>query len=734
VYAHEGRSEPRVVLREALLRKLATVDPAVALILMVAPLGYGKSTLAGQWSRTWSGDVAWLRITPEHRDPACFVRDLASALPQGGPAGDVLRTMLTSPGGVMSAGSPARLAAAIRATGRPVMLVLDDMHVLRTRASLDLALGLAMRMPRGSRIVALADRRPRLSLGRLRNEGRCLELGPDHLAFSDREAGQLLDSAGLRLDGEAVDRLVRHTDGWPAGLQLAALALAARADTSAAVDEFDGTNRYVDDYFHEEVLTGLTVETVRFLMRTAVLGRMCASLCDAVLGTSGSAAWLEEVRALGLLVVPLDDHGEWFRYQGLFAEMLRGQLRRREPGEDLRILRAASAWFQEHGHLEEAIECAIAGKDTLVAARLIVANTQQLHSRGRMDVVRRWLEEFDVEVLQGYPPLAIMAFWIYALTGDAPRASHALLIAEQSTFDGPMPDGSASLAAAVARARAALARDGIDGMLEDAERAVRLQPPGSDWHTMASLLLGVARLLRGQQEEAVRALAQAALFGRGEQLPGASFALGLRALVAADAGDWGTAAACARDARQLVDGSNLWGNLTSLTAYAAAARVALHRGETQHALNETKEALRLYRAPSPAALPWLAVLTAVALGRLLHELDDAPGAEQMLTDARRHLAALPTKGTLSWEVDTLAAALESRTRRDEAADVTGLTAAELRVLRLLPTHHSLGEMGDDLGVSRNTVKSQVAAIYRKLDVATRAEAVRRAQELGLLPL
>jgi len=450
--AYEGRSEPRVVLREALLRKLATVDPAVALILMVAPLGYGKSTLAGQWSRTWSGDVAWLRITPEHRDPASFVRDLASVLPQGGPAGDVLRTMLTSQGEVMPAGSPARLAAAIRATGRPVMLVLDDMHVLRTRASLDLALGLAMRMPRGSRIVALADRRPRLSLGRLRNEGRCLELGPDHLAFSDHEAGQLLETAGLRLDGEAVERLVRHTDGWPAGLQLAALALSARADTSSAAAEFDGANRYVDDYFHEEVLTGLTVETVRFLMRTAVLGRMCAPLCDAVLGTSGSAAWLEEVRALGLLVVPLDDHGEWFRYQGLFAEMLRGQLRRREPGEDLRILRAASAWFQEHGHLEEAIECAIAGKDTLVAARLIVANTQQLHSRGRMDVVRRWLEEFDEEVLQGYPPLAIMAFWVWALTGDAPRASHALLIAEESTFDGPMPDGSASLAAAVARA------------------------------------------------------------------------------------------------------------------------------------------------------------------------------------------------------------------------------------------------------------------------------------------
>jgi LuxR family maltose regulon positive regulatory protein len=733
-HGHEGRGEPGGVLREGLLRNLSTVDPDVVLILIVAPLGYGKSTMAQQWSRTWPGNVAWLRIGSEHRDPNRLVADLASALLRSGPAGEVPGTVLAPSGGVPPVGAPARLAEAVRAIGRPVTVVLDDLHVLRTRASLDLALGLALRMPRGSRIVALADRRPRLSVGRLRNEGRCLELGPDDLAFSRQEAAEFLDAADLRLSAGAVDRLVRRTDGWPVGLQLATLALRSRPDTSAAVAEFDGTNRYVVDYFRDEVLAGLNVETVRFLMRTAVLDRVCASLCDAVLATSGSAAWLEEVRALGLFVVPLDDHGEWFRYQGLFAEMLRGELRRREPGEDLRILLAASLWFEAHGLLDEAIGYAIAGKGPLIAARLLVANSQQLHSHGGIGIAREWLERLDEDVLERYPPLAVMAVWVWALTGDAPRARRALGIAERSVFDEPMPDGSASLASAVARARATLAPDGVDGMIEDAERAVRLESRGSHWYTMATLLLGVARMLGGEREEAAQAFAQAARWGRAEQRPDASFALGLHALMAADAGDWVTAIVCARDARQLVDSANLWADLTSIPAYAAAARVALHRGETQQALRDWREALRLYHDPSPTALPWLAVLIAGVLGRLVLELGDAPGAEQLLTEARRHLTALPTPGLLGSQVDALATVVESGSRRDEVADAAGLTKAEVRVLRLLPTHYSLGEIADDLLVTRNTVKSQVAAIYRKLDVANRAEAVRRAQELGLLPV
>jgi LuxR family maltose regulon positive regulatory protein len=269
-------------------------------------------------------------------------------------------------------------------------------------------------------------------------------------------------------------------------------------------------------------------------------------------------------------------------------------------------------------------------------------------------------------------------------------------------------------------------------MLADALQAVALEPPGSPWHTLARLLEGAAQLLAGSVPEANQAFEDAARAGGTLQRPGASFALGMRALTAAADGDWGTSATCVAAAQRLL-GDSLLGSMTSIAVYAADAQVALHRGNTRRALYQLREAERLYRIPSPAAFPWLAVQMAVVLGRLEVALGgDVVAAEDKLADARRTLALLPTQGVLHDQVEAFAAQLESGSGEGGTDEEAGLTTAELRVLRLLPTHHTLGEIGEELVVSRNTVKSQVAAIYRKLDVANRAEAVRRAQELGLL--
>ena len=522
-----------------------------------------------------------------------------------------------------------------------------------------------------------------------------------------------------------------RTEGWPAGLHLAALTLEAVRGHHADVRNIDGGNRLIADYFRDVVLNSLSVETVRFLMRTAVLDRMCSSLCDAVLHTTGSGAWLDEVRALGLFVIPVGEDGAWFRYQHLFAEMLRGELRRREPGEDVRILREAALWYEVHDLPEEAIRHAVASRDALLGARLIVAYSGELTARGRIPQIRAWLELLDQHALELYPPVAITAAWVRALSGEAALARRALRIAEGSSFDGAMPDGSASFASATALARAALAPDGIDMMVVDARRAAALEPAGSAWHPVAQLLEGVARLLSGATEEANTAFERAARFGGGDQPPVVSLALGMRALTAAAAGDWNTAAASASQARGLVDG-DLWGSVTSIPAFTAGARIALHRGDTQQALNQLREAERLYRSPSLAAFPWAAVVVAVLLGRLLVALGDVDAAKHKLTEARRALALLPTQGVLREQVDTFVSELDAGDNDHGHEDRVGLTGAELRVLQLLPTHYTLGEMGDELGVSRNTVKSQVAAIYRKLGVATRTEAVRRALEAGLL--
>ncbi len=716
------------VHRTLLVDRLSSLPDQVTLVLVAAPPGYGKTTAVRQWARGTRGRVAWVRVVPEHRDRRRLVRDLAVAMLSVGPVDDVLGPLTTSPADVPAEGAAARLASAAAAVGAPVTIVLDELHRLPSRAALDLVLAIALRLPPGCRVVAVADRQPRLNVGRLRSEGRCLDIGPDDLAFTPDETAALVRGSNLDLDAAAIADLHRRTEGWPAGVHLATLSLRA-ARGRADVREIVGGHRLIADYFRDVVLAPLSVETVRFLIRTAVLDRMCASLCDAVLRSTGSGAWLEEVNALGLFVVPDDADGSWFRYQRLFGEMLRAELRRREPGEDVRILREAALWYESHDLPEQAIAYA-AASDSLLAGRLIATHACELTSRGRAPLVRAALDRLDQRALEVYPPLAVAAAWIWALTGDAPQARRALRIAEGSSFDGVMPDGSASFTSATAIARAALAPDGVEGMLADAARGLALEPRGSRWHATAQLLVGVAHLLSGARREADLAFEEAARSARADERLGVSVALGMRSLTAAAAGDWRTADACAARARALVDG-DLWGSLTSIATFTAGAQVALHRGDTQHALNEVREAERLYRDPSLSALPWTGVVIGVLLGRLLLALGEIPEAEHKLTEARRALALLPTQGVLNDQVDALAGELDPG-RANGRHDAVGLTTAELRVLQLLPTHYTLGEIGDELVVSRNTVKSQVAAIYRKLDVTSRAEAVRRAHDVGLL--
>jgi LuxR family maltose regulon positive regulatory protein len=267
-------------------------------------------------------------------------------------------------------------------------------------------------------------------------------------------------------------------------------------------------------------------------------------------------------------------------------------------------------------------------------------------------------------------------------------------------------------------------------MRADATRAVELEPPGSPWHTMSSLLLGSACVLLGDRDGAVQALERAARLGREDARPSSSFALGQRALLAVDEGDWPTAAACTYEARALIDSAGLETSVTSLPAYIASALVALQRGNLQAARIDAAVALRLYRRPSPIAFSWLAAQMAIRLGRLLLAFDDIAGAQRKATEASRYVAVLGPATMLTEQLRQFVAELD-RVRTRSVPDGTTLTAAELRILPLLPTHLSLAEIAHQLVLSRNTVKTQVAAIYRKLDASSRTEAVQRANDLGL---
>jgi LuxR family maltose regulon positive regulatory protein len=415
----------------------------------------------------------------------------------------------------------------------------------------------------------------------------------------------------------------------------------------------------------------------------------------------------------------------------LFAEMLLSQLRRREPGEEFQLRRRAVAWYEEHAMPEQAIGHALACHATPVAARLVNTYGQHFVNAGRIDVVRGWLEALD-GALENYPPVAVSAAWIWALTGNAPRAQRALLAAERGSFDGPPPDGSASLASGISIIRAALAPLGVDRMLVDAQHAVESEPPGGPWHALAAALLGVAHLLHGSQEAASKALERAAHFGRESQPSAASFALGELSLLAAEQDDWATAEASAEESVQLVEGARLQGYMSSVLTNVARAKVAVHRADLSSARGHVAEAMRLYTVPSPGAFPWLAAQVAIALGHIFLDLDDIDAARLKSGEARRHLSRLLTEGTLREQQRQLAAEVARRSDQPHPLSAMAFTSAELRVLALLPTHLTLGEIADELHIARNTVKTHVAAVYRKLNASTRTAAVREGRTLGLL--
>jgi LuxR family maltose regulon positive regulatory protein len=740
------------IRRNRLLDRLENIRADVPFVLVVAPPGYGKTTALNQWAHSSDHLFGWVQLDEVDNDPPRLLRDIALALQgmpgmQGMPAADngAGRALVSRDDRV----TLTRLVAFLRALDKPTVLILDDLQRIRRSAAFDLMSVLVASLPRGCHLVAASQRLPRMRLGLLRSQGSCVELGPADLAFTPDEASELLNRVGVGLPDESVPALVRRTEGWPVGLYLAALSLVGRPDPVAAAAELAGDDRYIHDYFREEVLIRQSAETVRFLLHTSVLDQMSGPLCDAVLHTTGSAAWLSEIQALNLFIVPQgkqgkqgkrgeqdDEQDEWYRYHRLFAEMLLSELRRREPGEELRIRRRAGRWFEQQGLPEQAIAYAIAGKDGMTAARLIATYAQQIYNgdaaKQGTKQITSWLKALGEAYLWRYPPLAVTAAWVWAVAGDAPRAQRSLRIAESGTFAGKLPDESASLTAAVARIRAALAPFGVGHMLTDAKIAVELEPPGSPWHTNATVLYGAACLLTGSLEEAAMSFERAARLGGVRQRSGASFALAQQSLLAADLGIWSTAEACARDSRELMEAGNLGDDMVGLLVYAACARVAQHKGDTKAARRDTADALRIYGHPSPVALPWLAAQSALILGRLLIDLGDEPAARLKAAEAGRFLAAILSEGLLHEQRQQLMADLDAARTRARSMDGASLTRAELRILNLLPTHLSLSEIAHDLVISRNTVKSQVAAIYRKLGVVNRTEAVRKGHELDLI--
>jgi LuxR family maltose regulon positive regulatory protein len=719
---------PGIVRRNALVQRLRNAETA-SVVAITAPAGYGKTTLLAEWAERDRRPFAWVSVDEADGDPVVFLGHVAVALDRIEPLGPHVLESIASPTGANSTRVLSRLSSALVTRTRPFVLVLDDVD--RLGDPLDAVSSIADHVPKGS-VLALAARAvPDVGLPRLRADGRLIEVGIDDLALRPPQAYRLLRGAGVRTTKDEAAELADATEGWPVGLYLAALSLQEQRRSTLPPIRFTGDDRFVVDYVRSEVLGRLSRERQRFLTRTSILDRLNGSVCDAVMQRSGSARTLESIERQNLLLVPLDRQREWFRYHNLFRDVLRAELARREPDAIPDLHRRAADRFEEAGMLEEAFVHAHASGDVDRAAGLLQRVGLAAYRVGRIASLRRWLDLLGEDAIARNNGLALMAAWIAALGGDPVAAERWTATADDVGLAGPSLHGTATLRSTEAMVHATMSLGGVDAMVRAAEVAVREETGVSPYRAAALGLLGLATMIRGDDDLADSLFADASEVGiRIGGMPVASLALAERSLIATSRGEGAAAEDLAERARFVVREAHLDEHITTGPVHVASARAALRAGDHDGARAELAAAHRL-RPILTWAFPTIAVQTRLELARVHVGLSDGPGARTLLAEVDEILAHRPDLGTLTTQAVELRTHIGS-VRSGWSPGPTTLTAAELRLLTFLPTHLSFREIGARLFVSPNTVKTQAISIYRKLGVSTRSDAVQAARDLRLL--
>jgi LuxR family maltose regulon positive regulatory protein len=707
-------------------RLLAAKDASIALV--VAPAGYGKTTVLSEWDAADERPFVWVTLNDRDNDPARLLGSIAREVGKLGPIDQGIFDALSAPLPSISNVVVPRLLAALDEHEGPFVLVLDDVQVVDEPVSLSALSALAEQLPPSTQLAIAARSEPPIGVGRLRAHRRLVELHPHDLVMTRSEAAQLLRAAGLEFGPGTVKRLFERTEGWPAALYLATLTLEGESDPMSAIERFAGDDRIVADYLRDEFLARQSSDDLDFLTATSLLDRMSGSLCDAMLWREGSAETLRRLSRSNLLLVPLDRKDEQYRYHALMREMLQSELHRLGERAESELHARASRWYAEHGDLDHAIPHAISAGNLAEAGRLIWARLPYYESHGREATMRRWLDRFTEEEVAASPYLCVAKAANHATRGEGARCERWTFAAMEVIANAREDErGFLEAAAAVVRGAGA-ARDGVAQMGMDASRGYEVVPNDSPWRALCRYLEGTAHHLAGDRERARPELEEASRRGAAALPNVRTLALSQLALLARDEGDGATAAALALHATTEADRFGLNDYPTSALLFAVSALVRARRGRVEDATRDAKRSARLLALLTDFS-PWYEAETRIVLARGLLLLDDVPAARGHLADAVRYLRQAPDAVVLeewleaaSWEAQSVA----------RIGGEWPLTKAELRLLHFLPTHLSFREIAEQLFVSTNTVKSQAQAIYRKLGVASRAEAVACGQAAGLI--
>ncbi len=407
-------------VRSALLQRshlLTVLDQSRSfpLTLLSASAGFGKTTLLSAWANQSTSQVAWLTLDEQDNDLTRFWAYVIAALRKAAsPTGEAAEALLHSPHLSELPGALTSLINELAALAQDTTLILDDYHLIREQAIHDSLQFLLDHLPACLHLLLASRVDPQLPLARLRARGQVVEIRETELRLRGEEAASFLTQVmGLSLSEEEIGRLETRTEGWIAGLQLAALSLRKHHDVSAFIQAFAGSHRFILDYVQEEILEPLPKDQQRFLLQTSVLTRMNAEICQRLSGEPASQQMLEALERANLFLVPLDEERRWYRFHTLFREVLLARLQATQPEQVARLHREAALWYQQRGWLHEAIPHALATQDFFFVAELLEGYTERLHLQGELKTLLAWIKLLPAEVLRAHPRLAtsyILAF------------------------------------------------------------------------------------------------------------------------------------------------------------------------------------------------------------------------------------------------------------------------------------------------------------------------------------
>lgn len=614
------------------------------LTLIAAPAGYGKTTLVSAWHATGSGSawpLAWVSLDASDNDPVHFWTYVIAALQTlhdslGADALALLRSPKVPPlTTVLTV-----LINAIAGIPTPCALVLDDYHVITTPAIHESLAFLLDHLPAQLHLVIISRADPPLPLNRLRARGELTDLRAADLCFTSEEVATFFDQVlGIPLSADDIAALAARTEGWIAGLVLTAHALPGHANTSAFVHELTGSQRFILDYLVEDVLQQQPPHIKRFLLDTAILNRLTASLCDALLlgndalpDTTYSQLALDELERKNLFLVALDDQRRWYRYHQLFAEMLRSRTQQLQPERLPLLHRRAAAWYVWQGLIPEAIEHALAADDREQAAGLVEQIAETTFLRGEVRTLLGWLSALPDAIVHTRPRLALAHAWALVFTGHADAAEAQLESTGQQVQQATIGDrlffGSA---AAALQAIVASQRGDVPGLIALAQRALAGEPAdASELRGLSLLALGLAHFFSGDLAAAHQPLVQMiATRQRSEDLLPTMLAIYVLADVEMHQGQLHQAVELLQHGMQLGTGPDGRPLPSAGLAYMALGDILRERNELDAAMHTLRIGIEL-------ATQWgihvLLVGSTIALARLKQASGDDAGALQVIHD------------------------------------------------------------------------------------------------------